>query len=410
MMSKVRAVSALLLWCSALSGGVVLADTPAAPAPAQSIRPEVGKPLQEAQDDLKARKFPEASAKLDEAEKVGGLTQYEQYVVARLRASVALGTNDNAKAAQAFEAVLATGQAPQAERLQIEASVGQLYYRTQDYAKAADALQRYKADGGGDPQMLALYPQALFLQGNYAAAATELKAQIAAGEQAGQAPSERQLQLLGNCALKLNDGAMYIETLQKFVTYMPQPAYWADLISRVQSKDGFSDRLWLDADRLRLATDALDSGPQHLEAVQLALQVGQPAEAQSLLNRGYAKGVLTGNADAAKLKTQVERAVADDKASLAPAKGGNARVSSEGLINTGLDYIAYGQNDKGAALIDQGLQKGGFKHADEALLHAGYGYYAAGSKDKAAQTFKQVQGKDGSADLARLWLILLKAH
>lgn len=403
MMRRLFGLSVALLAFSAL----VIAS--AAQADTLTLRAEVGKPLQAAQEQLKAKKFAEAYASIDEAEKAGNLSPYEKYTVTRMRAATALGAGDNGKAAQAFEAMLASGQSPPADQLKIETSIAQLYYRAQNYAKAVEALQRYKADGGSDPQVLALYPQALYLQGKYAEAAGELKSQIAAGEKAGQAPGEQELQLLASCALKQNDNAGYVAALEQLVAYSPKKSYWADLIARTQGKGGFSDRFSLDTDRLRLATDNLESTQDYVEAVQLAIQAGQPAEAQALLTRGYAKGVLGGGAEAERhqrLKSLVDKTVADDKASLAQSAAQAATLANgDALINTGMDYIAYGQADKGLALIDQGVKKNSFKRPDEALLHAGYGYYSAGRSDRAEQVFRMVQGNDGAADLARLWII-----
>src|SRR5581483_3579746 len=202
--------------------------------------------------------------------------------------------------------------------------------------------------------------------------------------------------------------------LQQLVTYAPKKSYWADLIARIQGKGGFSDRFSLDADRLRLATDNLDSAQDYVEAVQLALQAGQPVEAQSLLGRGFAKGALGSGAEAERhqrLKALVEKQVAEDKAGMAQGSAQAAALPyGDGLINTGLDCIAGGHKEQGVTLLDQGLRKGNFKHSDEALLHAGYGYYLAGELDKALQTFKLVQGGGGAADLAGLWAILARHH
>jgi hypothetical protein len=407
-MRKLFAVSVALLSFSVL----VLAAAARAEAPA--LRPDVGKPLQEAQEDIKAKKFAEAGGRIDAAEKVSGLTPFEKYTIARMRASAALGAGDNLRAAQAFEAVLASGQSPAADQGKVEATIVQLYYRGQSYPKAIEALQRYKADGGNDPQILELYPQALYLGGKYAEAATEIRAQIAAQEKEGAAPGEQLLQLLASCALKQDDAAGYASALQKLVTYAPKKSYWADLIARTQGKGGFSDRYSLDADRLRQATDNLDTAQDYSEAVQLAIQAGQPAEAQALLNRGFAKGVLGSGAEGERhqrLRALVDKQAADDKAALAQSPAAAAAMpGGDALINTGLNFIASGQAERGAELIDQGVRKGNFKRSDEALLHAGWGYYAAGKSDKAIQTLKLVQGGDGAADLAGLWTILARRH
>ena len=50
---------------------------------------------------------------------------------------------------------------------------------------------------------------------------------------------------------------------------------------------------------------------------------------------------------------------------------------------------------------------GGLKYPDEARLHLGIAYANAGKKPEALAALKAVQGKDGSADLARYWILQL---
>ena len=62
-----------------------------------------------------------------------------------------------------------------------------------------------------------------------------------------------------------------------------------------------------------------------------------------------------------------------------------------------------GQYDRGIALIEAGLAKGGLKYPEEAKLHLGMAYHKAGNKAKAAEVLKTVQGNDGAVELARYW-------
>ena len=72
------------------------------------MRPEVGKPLQAAQDHMKAQRFKEALAKVREADAVGSKTANEQTLIERMRLSAALGAGDNGAAERAFEALSAS--------------------------------------------------------------------------------------------------------------------------------------------------------------------------------------------------------------------------------------------------------------------------------------------------------------
>src|SRR5476649_578818 len=76
---------------------------------ADTVRAEVGKPLQEAQKLASAGKNKEALAKLKEADAVGGKTPNETYLIERVRASAAAAAGDNDAAAHGLEYLSGSG-------------------------------------------------------------------------------------------------------------------------------------------------------------------------------------------------------------------------------------------------------------------------------------------------------------
>ena len=72
----------------------------------------------------------------------------------------------------------------------------------------------------------------------------------------------------------------------------------------------------------------------------------------------------------------------------------------------GYNYVIEGAPQKGLAFMEQGIQKGGLKRPEDAKLLLGIAQLQGGSKARALQTLKGVQGTDGTADLARLWILL----
>ena len=72
-------------------------------AQAQSLRPEVGKPLQQAYDLIKAGKGKEALAKVREAEGAPNKTAAESLQIDRMKAAAAQRAGDNGTAIQALE-------------------------------------------------------------------------------------------------------------------------------------------------------------------------------------------------------------------------------------------------------------------------------------------------------------------
>ncbi|MES2490694.1 MAG: hypothetical protein V4607_12965 [Pseudomonadota bacterium] len=378
-----------------------------------SMRSQLEDPLKAVQDAVQAKKYKEALSKLDEAEaKVSDPSPYESYILRRLRGSAAAGVGDAPTAIKSFNAVLESPLLPPEEKLPLLDALVRLSYSAKQYPQAIDYLQRYRAGGGTSAATLELLPQALYVSQRYAEAEKELNNMIDDLEKAGKSPTEQQLQLLASCALKRNAQADYLAALRRMVTFYPKKSYWLDLILRTGSQPGFSNRLNLDVYRIRKLTGTLDSASDFMEAAQLALQDGFPGEAAGFLKQGYDRGVLGKGAAADverqnRLKALVERKVAADKATLADGERQAARLANgDGLIVTGLNYVGYGQHEKGIPLMQQGVAKGNLKDPGGALLHLGYAQLVAGRMADAQKTLRNVQATNGSRELAALLVIL----
>lgn len=376
----------------------------------EALRPEVGKPLQAAQKLIAEKKFKEALAEVAKVDAIANRTPYETFVTEQMRGAAASGAGDNATALKAYEAVLASGKMAGENKLKLMEAVAGTYLRGKDYAKSIEWLNKYRAEGGKNPITLNLITQAYYLGGQFALAAKEAAAQIAAVEATGGKPTEEQIKLLASAYVKQKDMSGYSSSLEKMLRYYPKQEYWADAIQRTAAKPGFSDRLIMDMYRLLRATGTLEGSKDYMEMAQLAVQAVLLGEAQAIVEEGYAKKVLGTGAEAdrqQRLKNLIETKLAQDKKELAATDtAAAAAATGDPLIRTGLAYVTYGDSAKGLALMEQGLKKGGLKKPEEAKLRLGYAYYVAGQKDKAVQTFKTVGGKDGTADLARLWIMV----
>ena len=163
----------------ALVSGLLLCAAPTVYAQ-EKVRPEVGKPLQQAQEMLKAKRYKEALAKLREADGVGGKTPNESYQIEWTRANAALGAGDSETAAKAFEAVIASGKAPANAQLSIIDTLVKLYANNRDYASALKWGNRYFKEGGTNPQIRTQMIQAHFQSGDFVNAAKESLADVVA--------------------------------------------------------------------------------------------------------------------------------------------------------------------------------------------------------------------------------------
>jgi len=372
------------------------------------LRPEVGKPLQAARDLIAQQKFADALAQIRKAEAVPRLNAEETGLLEELRGIAAQGSGDTATAAHSFETAISAGKLTSADRLRLTESLASLYYQIKDYPKAIVWAQRYRDGGGKDEAIRTLLAQSFYLNGDWAGASQILTEQVAAAEKTGHRPAEAQLQLLADSRLKQNDTAGYLETLEKLVAGYPKPEYWAAVIQRVQTQPGFPRRLALDVSRLSLAVGTLSSAPQYTQTAELALEAGLPGEAKALLDRGFAVHALGEGPEAARQQRlralAAQQAAADLDALDQRAQAAAAAPDGSALVSTGIDYLGYGQADKAARLIEEGLAKGVTKHPDDAKLHLGVAYLAAGQKDKSQQAFRSIQDAE-TAELARLWSI-----
>lgn len=385
---------------AALGGACfALAALPCATHAADTLRPEVGKPLNDAQNLYRAHKYKEALSKIAQAGAVSGKTQYETYMVEEMRGAAAMAAGDTGLAAQAYESLLGGGKLQGEDEQRVTATLAGIYFQERNYPRAIVTAQRYLKAGGADPQMRTMLVQSYYLSNDCASVVNLLKPSIDAQTKAGHAPDESQLQLLGTCAQRTKNDAAYRGALEALVAYHPKQSYWDDLLAAIRNKPGYSSRLDIDTYRLRRATGALSSIDDYMEMTQLALVAGSTAEAKQVIDQGFASGVLGHDAQAEREKRL--QALAAKRAQAGPDK-----ANPLSPVDDGMNRVFAGQTKDGLAAMEDAIAKGGRQHPDQAQLHLGVAYYVAGQKARAVQTWRAVKGTDGSSDLARLWLLV----
>src|SRR3989454_6762364 len=398
--------------CSiALFAASALAQEPGAGV--QTVRPEVGKPIQAAIELLKSKKGKEALAKVREAQAVGDRTPYENYLIERVLGQSAAAAGEPSIAARAFENVATSPASPEGERRQFLAAAASQHYLMKNYAKTAELAARYFRDGGTEKSVRTIYVQALYLGNDFAGAAKELMKDLEADERDNKAPTEEQSQLLANSCSKIKDAACYGKAMEMLVAHYPKREYWLSVIYGIATRPGFSERLALDVARIKLETGTMRSADEDLDAAQLALQDGFPMEAVRIIDKGYASGILGTGPEAARhkrLKDMAARNLAEDKKALARGDESQSVAGKDGraLFNEGFNYVLLGKPEQGLALMEKGIRDAkAFRRLDHAKLELGYAYHLAGQNQKAIQVLKTVQGADGAAALSRLWAIRL---
>ena len=381
-----------------------------ATAQAQAVRPEVGKPLQQAADLLKAGKARDALAKAREADAASGKTPAEQMMIDRMKGAAAQRAGDTATAIQAFESLFNSGKLSGTEQAQIAEQIAYAYSQQKDWPRTNQWVQKAQAAGSTSAQLKQLQAYAQSQSGDYSAMAKEAQAAVAAAEQAGRKPDEGDLLRLADAQQRTGQTQARGATLDKLLAYYPKKEYWSILLGQLPRKTGFSDRFSLDLFRLRLATGNLTKTEDYMEMAQLALQAGYPAEGKAIVEKGFASGALGTGAEGERhkrLRDLALKAEAEGKASIEKdAQEAAAMKDGNQLVQVGYAYATMGQYDKGIPLIEKGIAKGGLKRPEDAKLRLGLALLQSGkNKPKAVQTLRSVQGTDGAADLGRLWAV-----
>ncbi len=378
-------------------------------ASAQGLRPEVGKPLQQASDLLKAGKAKEALAKVREAEAAPNRNPAEQLTIDRMKAAAAQRAGDMGTAIQALEAVApkVTG----AELGQVAEQLAAAYAQQRNNAKAGEWLQKAVAAGNNSATIKQLQSYLQSASGDYGAIAKEAGAAVAAAEAAGRKPDEGDLLRLADAQQRTSNTAGYVGTLEKLLLHYPKKDYWNAYLGRLPRKPGFADRFTLDVMRLKLATGTLTKTEDFMEMAQLSLQAGLPAEALRIIDQGYKAGALGTGPEAARhqrLKDLATKQNGELKAALAQnASEAQAQKTGDDILKVGTQYVSFGEVDTGLALIEAGIKKGGLKRPEDAKLRLGLAQLqSAKTRSAGLQTLRSVKGTDGVADIARLWLVV----
>jgi tetratricopeptide (TPR) repeat protein len=410
------AVRALVMGVAVMGASVLLSGHPALAADKEKDKNKVSKDLaptlKAANDALQAKKYPDALAKLKEAEGNSKKTPYDQHIINELAGVAYAKTNNYAEASKAFEAEINDGFLDEKEVPGRVKAVAQMNYQLKNYDKAIEYGNRAIKGGFADDEMKTLVGQSYYLKGDFKGTLKFYDDIIAQQIKAGQTPKDEPLQLALSACVKLNDSECTTRELERLVEYHPKPEYWQNLLYSVRSAPNLGDRNTLQVYRLMYELDVLKDPSDYTEMAQLAIEQGNPGEAQHVLEKGLQKGVF---ADARtkdknqRLLESAKKAAQADQASLAKVEAdANASATGDKNIGVGLAYLGYEQYDKALDQMNKGVTKGGVRNEAEAKLLLGIAQLKAGKKDDAAKSFKAVKGDANLERVAELWALHAK--
>ena len=179
------------------------------------------KPLREAHDDLKAKRYADAISQLKAAEGIEGKTPYDRHLINGMLGYAYAHTNNYADAAKAWEAEIDDGFTPPADQPQKVRVLAMLNYQLKNYDKAIAYGQRAIEGGYGDENMQNAVGQAYYLKGDWRGTLEFEDELVTAEIKQGETPRKILLQLLYSACVKLQDNECATRALDRLNRYYP---------------------------------------------------------------------------------------------------------------------------------------------------------------------------------------------
>ncbi len=347
----------------------------AAPAMAQALSPNVGKPLQEASSLAKSGNLSAAMARVNAARSAAD-TGVERRKVAEMAAYVYTRGGKWSAAARELEAIgaPATQLAP-------------LYYRSGDFAKA---IALGKKAGGVQGQTIVA--QSYFRQGRFSDAANVYEDLIRR-----YGAREGWLQNLANVQYKSGDKKAYLATTERLIRVDPSPARWRALLIDLK-KETMPREAKLTLYQLMRETKNITTPEDYQEFSKLAIVGNQPGLSKVALEEGVKSGVLsTSDSMTARLLEASTK-----RASAARADFAKLPKTADGYMQGGSALMGVGNYAKAAVYFSNAI-KAGTPDIDQAHMLLGISQLRSGKLSEARKAFGAVAEDSPYSSVAALW-------
>jgi len=366
---------------------------PAASA-ADKVSKDVGVPLSDAQKAAQTNDWQTALAKIKEAQAVSGRTPYDDYIINKFLAIVAINLKDYATARTATEAALASPSMPPEDKKELVHNAFILEGQANNYPGMIQYGTQLEGFGPLDDAALANMAIAYYNTKDTARATQYAQKSIDAAKAAGKPPQQAALEIQMNSQAKANPEAAE-QTLENIVAQSNAPEAWSRLIEYNFGTKGMNDAIAMDLYRLEHVTNSLKPDGAAL-AGKLALQLRYYGDAVSILQSA---GV--GGADLATARSSSAKEQGSLNAEIAAANKSGGAVA----LNVAEGLYGYGRYADAERLAGEAAQKGGGKYPGEAQLLVGMAQVAQAKYAQAVQTFNAISGTPAVSKTAKLWAI-----
>ena len=385
------------------------AQSPECSGKAAQLSKKISKPMGAALDALKGQKWQEVLTKVQEAEaEPSPKSLYDTYWIHNLAGKAHTGIKQYKEAVTEFDLVKDTPCMSEPERADFLRLMTKIYYQLDDYPKVIETGNRSIAITP-DADLTLYLGQSYYLTKDFANSRKVMDGVVAKLEAKGKPPGEQNLRLIHGSCVSLGDDACSTTQYEKLVQFYPKPEYWQNLVNTLFNDKKSTDKQQLNVMRLATHVNAINEPSKYEEVAQIAIDMGLPGEAQTLVETAFDKKLFVEPRIVERNKgilARAKTAAALDKTTLAQQEtAAKANAVGNADVKLGAAFLSYGDNAKAIEALQRGIAKGGVRDPDEAGILLGIAYLRSGNKPEAAKAFGTVNKDPTMTRIAKLWLL-----
>ncbi|MCZ6895109.1 MAG: hypothetical protein O7H40_13820 [Gammaproteobacteria bacterium] len=337
-----------------------------------------------------------------EARALPNMTPWETYTIEKLDMQLYLNQQELDQALPRLHAMVETGVMPQEDKEAYFRIAMLLASNEQDYAHVIaygiEALDYPDWDDQADEVLGTAY----YFSGDLAGAEQFTQSVIARKEAAGERASLQTLNVLYNSQQDQGKEEVAIQTAGLIAVVDPTPENWGRVIDYAFSSANLVDHQYLNLYRLRRETNSL-APADYPGMANMAVEMGLPAEAQSVLNEAIATGNLQAGeiaeavADVSALTSETEASLAGFASEAAASPDGQVEVQYGELL------LGYERFAEAEGAIRRGIEKGGMANPADARVLLGIALLEQGKKPEAQQAFSEAEQNPTTQPVAWAW-------
>ena len=371
-------------------------------APAMSEK--VYKQLTEAQEFIEAKKYNDGLAVLTKLANEKGLSPYEYAQVYNYFAYTYFTQERYKDAIGAYQKVLQQPDLPEALEQNSLYTLAQLYFITEDYAKAVETIKKWFAvTPSPSENAYMLLGQGYYQLEKYKESLEPLLTAYKMVKDRNDKPKENLLLLLRVDYFNLGDYKKMLEILKELVRLYPKEEYWLTMAGTYSELKQFQNQMSI----LEMLYEAghLTRGNQQLNLANLYLLYEVPYKAAKVLDKGIKDKAIERNVRNLRLLSQAWLQAQESEKSIPPLKEA-ASMSKDGDLDMRLAQ-AYINTDKykdAVASLQTALKKGGLQRPDQANIMLGLAQFELDNYEASKRAFREASQDNRSRKAAEQWL------